>query len=299
MKTIDVHQVDSFTTRIFGGNPAGVVTDAASLTDTEMKNVAREMNLSETAFVLPATSADADVRLRFFTPPGDEIKFCGHATIGALFQLSRLNMFKLGETGQNNIRVETKAGVLVMTVVNMPGEQPRITFTPPKVQLQAYGLQGQEFADAFGVDPALIKTNAQIFVDTVLNYVYIPTVSLQKLRAQSFNFDLIRKRFDEEGVVVFCFYSNETIASEAHLYARGLAPNVGVNEDPFTGSMQCGLVHAAKQNEYIGADQTIVITEQGHDVHRPGMALIMHDSKTDSLLVTADAAQVFSTKMEL
>ncbi|MEU0463508.1 PhzF family phenazine biosynthesis isomerase [Amycolatopsis sp. NPDC006131] len=79
-----LYQVDSFTTTAFTGNPAGVVLDAEGMTDAQMLAVARELNNSETAFVLPADSADHDVRVRFFTPAA-EVPTCGHATIAAHF----------------------------------------------------------------------------------------------------------------------------------------------------------------------------------------------------------------------
>src|SRR5581483_3751660 len=133
MKTTDIHQVDAFTDQLFGGNPAGVVTNADQLTDEEMVKIAREMNLSETAFVLQPTG-EADVKLRFFTPAAAEIKFCGHATVGALFQLAQLSMFGLGKSGDNAVRVETNAGVLNMSVLNEKAQVPRVSFGAPAVK---------------------------------------------------------------------------------------------------------------------------------------------------------------------
>lgn len=298
MKIIDLHQVDAFTDQLFGGNQSGVVTNADVLTETEMKHVAREMNLSETAFVLKPSSNDADLKLRFFTPPGDEIKFCGHATIGALFQLAQLQAFGLSESGENHVRVETNAGILPMMVTN-GGGMPKITFTAPQVDMQPYRLQADEFAREFGVETRLIKTDGTILIDTVLNYVYIPAESLKVLGEQVFDFTRIREKFGEEAIVIFCFYTNETVNSQSDLHARGLAPNVGVDEDPFTGSMQAGLVHAAKQNGYIPADQRHIVIEQGHFIGRPGFAEIDHQAEDDQLLVTAGAVKVFSTKLEI
>jgi trans-2,3-dihydro-3-hydroxyanthranilate isomerase len=160
MKLIDVHQVDAFTNQLFGGNPAGVVTNADELTDEEMQKIAREMNLSETAFVLKPSSDQADVKLRFFTPT-DEVKFCGHATIGTLFQLAKLDMFRLGKPGKNDVRVETKAGTLPMAVTNKDG-QPKISFTAPSVDMQPYRLQRDAFAKEFGVPVNLIKDSGTI-----------------------------------------------------------------------------------------------------------------------------------------
>ena len=77
-----LYQIDAFTTTPFAGNPAGVVLAAEGMTDAEMLAVARELNNSETAFVLPADGSDHDVRVRFFTPT-TEVPTCGHATIGA------------------------------------------------------------------------------------------------------------------------------------------------------------------------------------------------------------------------
>lgn len=183
-----------------------------------------------------------------------------------------------------------------MSVTN-DGAKPKITFTAPKVEMEPYRLQGEEFADEFGVPASLIKSGGTILRDRNLNYVYIPVASLEELGKQVFDFPQIRKKFGEEYVIVFCFYTNETVDGKADLHARGLAPNVGVDEDPFTGSMQAGLVHAAKQNGLIPTDQADITTEQGHFVARPGFAVINH--KDDSLTVTATAMRVFSTKLEL
>jgi phenazine biosynthesis protein PhzF family len=106
MGWIGIRQVDAFTEVPFGGNPAGVVTVADSLDEGQMQLVAREMNLSETAFVAP--SDKADFKVRFFTP-NSEVDLCGHATIGsfaALHEEGRL------DSARTVFTQETKAGVL-------------------------------------------------------------------------------------------------------------------------------------------------------------------------------------------
>src|ERR1041385_4985743 len=99
MKKITIHQTDAFTDSIFGGNPAGVVLDANYLTDEEMKNIAREMNLSESAFVLKPTQKTADIKIRYFTCGKEEIKFCGHATIATLYEIGRTGAFGTEKNG--------------------------------------------------------------------------------------------------------------------------------------------------------------------------------------------------------
>ena len=77
-----VFQVDSFTDKKFSGNPAGVVLNADGLTDNEMQQIAKELNNSETAFILSPSESDHEVWIRFFTPT-TEVPTCGHATIAA------------------------------------------------------------------------------------------------------------------------------------------------------------------------------------------------------------------------
>lgn len=84
MANYQVYQVDAFTTTKFAGNPAGVVLAADTLTTTQMQQIARELNNSETAFICQPTDEHADLRVRFFTPT-QEVPFCGHATIAAQY----------------------------------------------------------------------------------------------------------------------------------------------------------------------------------------------------------------------
>lgn len=298
MKTIDLHQVDAFTDQLFGGNPAGVVTNADELSDKEMGQIAREMNLSETAFVLQPTTDTADVKLRFFTPTS-EVKFCGHATVGTLFQLAFLDLFGLGKPGKNDVRVETGIGTLNMAVTNEKGVSPRITFTAPAVEMAEYQLQGSGFAEAFGIPVSLLQLDGKVLLDKTLNYLYIPAASLNALSEQTFDFARIREQFSEEGIVVFCLFTNETIDKQSDLHVRGLAPIIGIDEDPFTGSIQAGLVNAAKRNSQVDPAQETIITEQGYEIGRPGKATLHHSDDTNELLVTAEAVRVFSTKLEL
>ena len=90
MRTLDGYQVDSFTTQKFKGNPAGVVLNADGLSDEEMLSIAKELNNSETAFIMSPDSTDHDVRIRYFTPK-TEVPVCGHATIAAHYVRAKVH----------------------------------------------------------------------------------------------------------------------------------------------------------------------------------------------------------------
>jgi trans-2,3-dihydro-3-hydroxyanthranilate isomerase len=95
-RAVKFYQADVFTNTVFGGNPVAVVPEAAGLADREMQKIAREMNLSETVFVLPPSVPGADVRLRFFTPL-QEIAFAGHPVLGAFYILAHIGVITLTE----------------------------------------------------------------------------------------------------------------------------------------------------------------------------------------------------------
>ncbi len=109
MQTIKIKQVDAFTSKPFTGNPAGVLTEAASLSDDQMLAIANEMNLSETAFVLP--SDKADFRIRWFTTER-EVLFCGHATVAAVHALAEEAKFGMDKDGEYSFTIEALVGLL-------------------------------------------------------------------------------------------------------------------------------------------------------------------------------------------
>lgn len=113
MTTYKIKQIDAFTNRAFGGNPAGVVMSADGLKDGEMQNIAKEMNLSETAFILKSNKAD--FRIRWFTPK-KEVLFCGHATVASLHALAEEGMFGMSSNGIFDLKTETMVGIITVKV---------------------------------------------------------------------------------------------------------------------------------------------------------------------------------------
>src|SRR6478672_4492456 len=95
-RVLTFYQADVFTNLPFGGNPVAVIPDAQGLSDLELQQIAREMNLSETVFVLPPTEPAASVKIRIFTPT-QEIPFAGHPVIGAFYILGKLKRFPVQE----------------------------------------------------------------------------------------------------------------------------------------------------------------------------------------------------------
>lgn len=297
MRRFSLHQVDSFTDKLFCGNPAAVVFDAEELSEQEMKAIANEMNLSETAFVFP--SKNADFRLRFFTPPGDEIKFCGHATLGALCAIAKEERFGCIPP-MKKLTVETNAGILLMQVDFSKGSMPLFSFDLPKIDLVPAPCSLGDLIEALHLDPELIDRSKPLMLEKTNNYLYFSVGSLEKLGELKIDFAAASAFAQKERYIIFCALTSETFEQGHHLHARGFAPLVGVPEDPFTGSMQGGLIAYALQNKMVDPSLDKLVIEQGDFLGRPGQVEVEIFSRQPlGVRLNCRAKHVFSTTLNL
>lgn len=164
MKKYCVYQVDAFTKTKFAGNPAGVATNAQGLTEKQMQQITRELNNSETAFILPPTNSQADIKIRFFTPT-TEVPICGHATIGANFVRAVENNLDsqtiIQETGAGNLPIEISKGndtyQITMTQGDISVAEPLDMTTQNRI-LSALGLTPDQRNQKFPM--AIASTDA-------------------------------------------------------------------------------------------------------------------------------------------
>lgn len=233
---IRIKQVDAFTGIPFGGNPAGVVTDARGLTREQMQRVAREMNLSETAFVTPSPDADADFDVLFFTP-SNEVDLCGHATIATFFTLAEEGFIKpsLGETSAM-IKQRTKAGVLAVEVEFSKGLPERVMMTQATPKFRPTTVSRQEIAAALGLPEDQLRADWPMeLAYTGLWHLMVPVTSAQAIDAARPNLPKIAELNHAQGV-----HTTHLIAPSERegslVYTRDFAPAVGISEDPATGT---------------------------------------------------------------
>lgn len=252
--------VDAFTDEPLHGNAAGVVPSGDGLSDGQMQAVARELNASETAFLLESDTADR--RVRYFTPT-QEVDLCGHATIASHALLAA------EELSDGTHTLETNVGVLDIEV---DGETVWMTQNPPEIR--DLDLEYDRVARALGIDEvALTELEHDLPLaraTTGLPFLMIPVTYLEHLSTMEPDMDAISgltEEFDCTGVYVFTF---DTLDAEATLHARMFAPAAGVAEDPVTGTAAgaCG----AYLDRYGAFDPTPeeMVFEQGHFLDRGG-----------------------------
>lgn len=272
VRRVAVRQVDAFTAEPFSGNPAGVVADAVGLAEVEMQRIAAEMNLSETAFVLPPAVAGADVRLRFFTPR-QEVDLCGHATIAACYVLAQE-----GRVPGGMIRCETRAGVLPVEVRWSGGAVSAVIMGQAPPRFRPFAGPLGEVAAALGVPAEEIEA-AGIPVgiaSTGLWHLLVPLRRLDTLMSLAPDQRRLLALNRELGVHTTHVFTLETVDRSATAHARAFGPAVGVAEDPQTGTASGALgAHLVASGVVTPAGGLVrMIMEQGHGLGRPGRIMV-------------------------
>lgn len=299
-KSLEVHQVDSFTDEAFSGNPAGVVLEADKLSDVMMKKIAREMNLSQTSFLL--TSKMADIRLRYFTPTGSEIRFCGHSTVGALYMLAHKKMLGIDKPGRYALTLEAHIGVIHAAITLTPDEGIIIEFQTPKVELVDSHITHQEVAQALGIPFEAINLKKPVMYEKNNQDLFVTISSLKQLSELEVDQRSAKQFADTHQIVAYALICRQTVAKESHIHMRCFAPAVGIPEDPFTGSVLGGLAVYITKNKLIDRERIKTVrVEQGHFISRPGYVdlKLSQSAETDAPLVIAKARHFFSTEIKL
>lgn len=298
-KKVHVHQVDAFTNTKFGGNPAGVVLDADDLDEVTMRKIARELNLSETAFVLP--SEKAAFKMRYFTPTGHEITFCGHSTVGALYMIAKEKRFGIEKEGLYPFKVETLCGVLNMEAKIQNHDEIKVAYEAPRIHLEKTSISHNEVAEAGGFDEHLINPAFPVMYEETNKDLFVIANSLdalKKIECDPKPFAQFSKLHD---IVALCVFCPETFDQKNQFHMRCFAPLVGISEDPFTGSVLGGLTAYVESFGLLAKNSNHFQVEQGHFIERPGVVKVefAKKGKTYQAKIFAQAVHCFSTEINL
>jgi trans-2,3-dihydro-3-hydroxyanthranilate isomerase len=246
--------VDVFNEQPFEGNSLAVFPDASGICDSTMQKIARELNLSETVFVGPATRPDCAIRLRIFTPR-TELSFAGHPTIGASFVALEEELIPKGTA-----RFVLEEGVGPVGVRVEPGSRPVIWLaTPPITYGRLYDPRscanalGLDASDLLDVSPQIVSAGNPTLMIAVrdkeqVDRAWLETSGLALLKSK-----------DEPPLLVMVF-----APTPGGAYSRVFGPEYGLPEDPATGSATGPLAAFMLQNGLVsGAAGTRFISEQG------------------------------------
>lgn len=267
MHTYPFYQVDAFTETPLGGNPCAIVFDCGDLKPATMLAIAKEMNLSETAFVWQ--KPEGHFCARYFTP-AEEIPLAGHPTIASVYALIHSGQLVLDgdylkvslELRDGPIDVEIYAHDTRVERIVMSQRKPQFLATyPPSDVMPAFGLNESDLLPG-----AIIQT-----VSTGTPQIMIPLKEHESLRRATLDIEkyaTLRARSDFFSPHLFCLQGVEYGATFARHF--GLPPDT--LEDPFTGSATGGMAAYLWHHGLI--ETPTFIAEQGHWMNRPGLALV-------------------------
>ena len=269
---VNVYTLNSFAKTEEGGNPAGVVMNADSLTETEMRKIAAILGFSETAFVMQSNAAD--VKVRFFTP-SEEVDLCGHATIATFYAMSTLGVLKPGRYKQ-----ETKAGILGIEIK----EDHTIMMNQP-VPVFAERIEKEEIADSLHIKTAEMLEDLPIqIVSTGLRDIIVPIKSIQILNAIKPDMEKIKKISQKYNVVGYHAFSLESVQG-ACANCRNFAPLYDIPEESATGTSNGALGCYLYQYEKINEKQASnIILEQGYSMKKPSEILVSLRTKGKEII---------------
>jgi trans-2,3-dihydro-3-hydroxyanthranilate isomerase len=254
---------DVFTDEPLTGNQVAVFTDARDLSDIDMQSLAREMNFSESVFVLPPTVDDADVRIRIFTP-ALELPFAGHPTLGAAFVLG-------GPLSKLVIRLETGSGVVP---VELEREGPRIVFGRMEQPIPRWEdvRDPEPIFVALGVEGSALPVERY---ELGPGHAYVALDSPERVAGLSPDIAALAAA-TQDGVNCFAHVAGNRWKT------RMFAPNHGVAEDPATGSAAGPLaIHLARHGR-IGFSERIEIS-QGAEIRRPSTLFAQVDGTAERI----------------
>lgn len=256
MNRIRVYLLKSFGVDQTGGNPAGVVLDADTLSDKQKLEISKEVNFSETAFV--EKSNQADFKIRFFTPTG-EVDLCGHATI-ATYSL----MFQKSLINSGIYKQELKAGVLGIEI-----QDDGLIIMEQSLPKFSENISPEEMSDIFGESIVVDGLSPQI-VSTGLRDIMLPVKirnHLFSLKPNYKNMSELNKRTNTIGIHAFTL---DTIDQNSVAHCRNFAPLYGINEESATGSSNGALACYLYENVLL-TDKNLdnLKFEQGYSMNKP------------------------------
>ena len=273
-------QLDVFTHTPFGGNQLAVFPEADGLSDTAMRAIAREMNFSETTFVLPASDARALRRVRIFTP-STELPMAGHPTVGTTFALAREGVIRASDASP--IYLQLGVGTLPIDLLFAGDTLSFVWMHQPAPVFHPWQGDRAQLAAALGLAVDDLDETLPIERGSAgVSYVYIPLRSLEALGRARPGADLEAALADPSGNIgAYLFtlaFTPGALPGGADARARMFAPGMGVTEDPATGSAAGPFgVYLVRHGRATpdASGETRIHLEQGVEMERPSVITIV------------------------
>ncbi|MFH2002423.1 MAG: PhzF family phenazine biosynthesis protein [Planctomycetota bacterium] len=259
-------QVDAFTDQALSGNAAAVVFDAQDLSTETMQRISREMNLSETVFLLKPENRKAHYKVRIFTPK-NELPFAGHPTVASAFTVITSGIVP-GDKAPATLYQECGIGLVPVDILQSP-EGCRYRMTQACPQYRPVDLPLSELAAMLRCSAShLVEVPAEV-VSTGVQWLIAPIktkADVAALRPDMGRIEEVCRAHHAVGLTVFAVDSG----SDIQVKVRTFAPGEGINEDPVCGSGNGSVAAYIAKHAMLAGDPIHYVAEQGEEVGRKG-----------------------------
>ena len=294
---------DVFTDRIFGGNPVAVFLDGSGIEPAQMQRVARELNLSETVFVLPAETQAGTRRVRIFTPQ-QEVPFAGHPTLGTAFVLATTGAVAL--TGdETRIVLEEGVGPGAVRIESHAGAPVRLELQAaqlPEAGPPAAALGEIAAALSLAAEEVLGGPDAPKAFSCGLPFLFVTLRSLAALGRARLAHDAWQRSIAGHWAPNVFIFTRDVDTPGTDLRARMFAPAQGVPEDPATGSAVAALAGVLAPLDPREDARLQFQIDQGVEMGRPSrlqLDIVKHAGVVAAVHVSGSAVLVSEGEMEI
>jgi trans-2,3-dihydro-3-hydroxyanthranilate isomerase len=263
---------DVFTERPLSGNQLAVIYDADGLADAEMQAIAAEFRLSETVFVVTPRNHLHSAGVRIFTPVR-ELPFAGHPTIGTAVALGLVKARTMDKPAELVLMLEEGVGPVRCGVSITSDRKGDAVFdVPRKPEAMAFESSGEAIAAALGLVPGEIgfENHVPSAWTAGVPYAFVPVRDLSVISKVRLNEGRWSAAFPEPASAAYV-YCRETMSSASHFHARMFAPEIGIVEDPATGSAVAAFPGVILRFDQPTAGSHRYVVEQGYEMGRPSL----------------------------
>ena len=279
MKELKYYLIDVFTNEMFGGNQLAVFPNGSEVPVELMQRLARELNLSETTYVLPPKNNSNDAWVRIFTP-GAELPMAGHPTVGTAHVLAQHGHISKEGT-EWEIVFEEGVGDIPVNIKLENGSPKMITMTQPLPEFGPELSDRELVAKAISLEEGDLDPDYPVeIVSCGVPFALIPIRDLATIRRAILRLDVWDEHFRGKPGEMLMLFTPEVENTGSTLHSRMFAPSVGIIEDPATGAASGPLgSYAAKHGIVSGTGLNHVISEQGIELGRPSFIHIGIEEK--------------------
>jgi trans-2,3-dihydro-3-hydroxyanthranilate isomerase len=286
--------VDVFAEEKYAGNQLAVFRGGNALGDNEMQRIAREMNFSETTFILSETQRDGGFDVRIFTPV-EEVPFAGHPTLGTA-HIIRTEI--LGKKNVCEIKLNLKAGQIPVSFNDSVGQE-TICWMSQIEPVFGEAINAKIIAPMLNLNPGDIDERFPIEeVSTGLPQLIVPLRGLDSLKRARVNkdkyFEFIKTRWAKP-ILIFCAEPKDP---QNDISVRVFADCFGIPEDPATGSGNGCLAGYLVRHRYWGIDEIDIRSEQGYEIGRPSLLFLRAKKKNGKIYVSVGGKAITVAKGE-